>query len=79
MRESCVLCFPKLQLSVEVEVVFSRGTLSPEQQKKVPLSQAKEQEHQVDGERKIVPGSSIWRIVSKRPLEMFIPCFPSML
>ncbi|XP_053505490.1 GPI transamidase component PIG-S [Ictalurus furcatus] len=38
----------QLQLSVEVEVVFSRGTLSPEQQKKVPLSQAKEQEHQVD-------------------------------
>ncbi|XP_072518015.1 GPI transamidase component PIG-S [Salminus brasiliensis] len=39
----------QLQLSVEVEVVFSRGTLSPEQQKKVPLSQTREQEHQVDG------------------------------
>ncbi|MCI4386381.1 hypothetical protein PGIGA_G00061660 [Pangasianodon gigas] len=38
----------QLQLSVEVEVVFSRGTLSPEQQKKVPLSQTREQEHQVD-------------------------------
>ncbi|KAF4077681.1 hypothetical protein AMELA_G00210700 [Ameiurus melas] len=38
----------QLQLSVDVEVVFSRGTLSPEQQKKVPLSQTKEQEHQVD-------------------------------
>ncbi|XP_036444604.1 GPI transamidase component PIG-S [Colossoma macropomum] len=38
----------QLQLSVEVEVVFSRGTLSPEQQKKVPLSQTRQQEHQVD-------------------------------
>ncbi|KAI5096836.1 GPI transamidase component PIG-S, partial [Silurus meridionalis] len=38
----------QLQLSVEVEVVFSRGTLSPEQQKKVPLSQTREQEHQID-------------------------------
>ncbi|KAG5843939.1 GPI transamidase component PIG-S [Anguilla anguilla] len=36
-----------LQLSVEVEVVFSRGTLTPEQQKKIPLTQAREQEHQV--------------------------------
>ncbi|KAL7844567.1 hypothetical protein SRHO_G00231060 [Serrasalmus rhombeus] len=38
----------QLQLSVEVEVVLSRGTLSPEQQKKVPLSQTREQEHQID-------------------------------
>ncbi|KAM9451427.1 GPI transamidase component PIG-S [Clarias gariepinus] len=38
----------QLQLSVDVEVVFSRGTLSPEQQKKVPFSQTREQEHQVD-------------------------------
>ncbi|XP_066502099.1 GPI transamidase component PIG-S [Hoplias malabaricus] len=38
----------QLQLSVDVEVVFSRGTLSPEQQKKVPLSQTREQEHHVD-------------------------------
>ncbi|KAI2651063.1 GPI transamidase component PIG-S [Labeo rohita] len=28
----------QLQLSVDIEVVFSRGTLTPEQQKKVPLS-----------------------------------------
>lgn len=43
------LCL-KLQLSTEVEVVFSRGTLSPELQKKVPLSLTREQEHNVDGE-----------------------------
>lgn len=49
-HDSCVDYFStKLQLSVEVEVVFSRGTLSAEQQKKVPLSQTREQEHQVDG------------------------------
>ncbi|KAG9265777.1 GPI transamidase component PIG-S [Astyanax mexicanus] len=39
----------QLQLSVEIEVVFSRGTLSPELQSKVPLSQTREQENQVDG------------------------------
>nr|XP_055035478.1 GPI transamidase component PIG-S [Misgurnus anguillicaudatus] len=38
----------RLQLSVDVEVVFSRGTLSPEQQKKVPLSHVSEKEHEVD-------------------------------
>lgn len=38
----------QLQLSVDIEVVFSRGTLTPEQQKKVPLSQVNEKEHQVD-------------------------------
>ncbi|KAJ8386244.1 hypothetical protein AAFF_G00175640 [Aldrovandia affinis] len=38
----------QLQLSVEVEVVFSRGTLTPEQQKKLPLTQNREQHHQVD-------------------------------
>ncbi|XP_062867533.1 GPI transamidase component PIG-S [Trichomycterus rosablanca] len=38
----------QLQLSVDVEVVFSRGTLSPEQQKRVPFSQTRESEHQVD-------------------------------
>ncbi|XP_027009141.1 GPI transamidase component PIG-S [Tachysurus fulvidraco] len=43
----------QLQLSVEVEVVFSRGTLSPEQQKKVPLSQTREQEHQVDAKNRL--------------------------
>lgn len=50
-HDCCVDYFStKLQLSVEVEVVFSRGTLSAEQQKKVPLSQTREQEHQVDGQ-----------------------------
>ncbi|XP_067279760.1 GPI transamidase component PIG-S [Pseudorasbora parva] len=38
----------QLQLSVDIEVVFSRGTLTPEQQKKVPLSHVNEKEHQVD-------------------------------
>lgn len=43
-------CPSQLQLSMEVEVVFSRGTLTPEQQKKVPLSQIREEQHQVNGE-----------------------------
>ncbi|XP_051956564.1 GPI transamidase component PIG-S [Xyrauchen texanus] len=38
----------QLQLSVNIEVVFSRGTLTPEQQTKVPLSNVREQEHVVD-------------------------------
>ncbi|XP_051537361.1 GPI transamidase component PIG-S [Myxocyprinus asiaticus] len=38
----------QLQLSVDIEVVFSRGTLTPEQQTKVPLSNVREQEHVVD-------------------------------
>uniref|UniRef100_A0A673M3L8 GPI transamidase component PIG-S n=1 Tax=Sinocyclocheilus rhinocerous TaxID=307959 RepID=A0A673M3L8_9TELE len=41
----------QLQLSVDIEVVFSRGTLTPEQQKKFPLSHVNEKEHQVDGLR----------------------------
>ncbi|ROL50838.1 GPI transamidase component PIG-S [Anabarilius grahami] len=39
----------QLQLSVDIEVVFSRGTLTPELQKKVPLSHVNEKEHQIDG------------------------------
>ncbi|XP_066552081.1 GPI transamidase component PIG-S [Amia ocellicauda] len=39
----------QLQLTVAVEVVFSRGTLTPEQQKKVPLTDTHEKEHSVDG------------------------------
>ncbi|KAF4098265.1 GPI transamidase component PIG-S [Onychostoma macrolepis] len=38
----------QLQLSVDIEVVFSRGTLTPEQQKKFPFSHVNEKEHQVD-------------------------------
>ncbi|KAM3869269.1 GPI transamidase component PIG-S-like [Diretmus argenteus] len=38
----------QLQLSVDVEVVFARGTLAPEQQKKVPLTQTRDEEHTVD-------------------------------
>ncbi|GLD55112.1 GPI transamidase component PIG-S [Lates japonicus] len=38
----------QLQLSADVEVVFARGTLTPEQQKKVPLTQTQDEEHRVD-------------------------------
>ncbi|CAM4670625.1 unnamed protein product [Leuciscus chuanchicus] len=38
----------QLQLSIDIEVVFSRGTLTPEQQKKLPLSHVNEKEHQID-------------------------------
>ncbi|XP_070699697.1 GPI transamidase component PIG-S [Pempheris klunzingeri] len=38
----------QLQLSADVEVVFARGTVTPEQQKKVPLMQTQEEEHTVD-------------------------------
>uniref|UniRef100_A0A7N5ZRJ7 Phosphatidylinositol glycan anchor biosynthesis, class S n=1 Tax=Anabas testudineus TaxID=64144 RepID=A0A7N5ZRJ7_ANATE len=39
----------QLQLSTDVEVVFARGTVTPEQQKKVPLTQTQDDEHTVDG------------------------------
>lgn len=48
---SCV-CVLQLQLSADVEVVFARGTVTPEQQKKVPLTQTREEEHAVDGDVK---------------------------
>lgn len=38
----------QLQLSADVEVVFARGTASPEQQKKFPLTQTKDDEHVID-------------------------------
>ncbi|XP_037603704.1 GPI transamidase component PIG-S [Sebastes umbrosus] len=38
----------QLQLSADVEVVFARGTVTPEQQKKVPLTQTQDEEHTVD-------------------------------
>ncbi|XP_054482139.1 GPI transamidase component PIG-S [Anoplopoma fimbria] len=38
----------QLQLSAEVEVVFARGTVTPEQQKKVPLTRTQDEEHTVD-------------------------------
>ncbi|XP_059912571.1 GPI transamidase component PIG-S [Gadus macrocephalus] len=38
----------QLQLSVDVEVVFSRGTLTPEQQKKVPFTRTQEEAQKVD-------------------------------
>ena len=41
---------PQLQLSVDVEVVFSRGTLMPEQQKKVPFTRTQEEAQKVDGD-----------------------------
>ncbi|KAM8834482.1 GPI transamidase component PIG-S isoform 2-T2 [Synchiropus picturatus] len=39
----------QLQLSAEVEVVFARGTVTPEQQKKFPLTLTKDDEHVIDG------------------------------
>lgn len=33
-----------------MEVVFARGTVTPEQQKKVPLTQTQDEEHTVDGD-----------------------------
>ncbi|XP_076134777.1 GPI transamidase component PIG-S [Alosa pseudoharengus] len=39
-----------LHLTLEVEVVFAQGTLTPDQQQKLPVSQVREQEHHVDGE-----------------------------
>ncbi|XP_074529020.1 GPI transamidase component PIG-S isoform X2 [Halichoeres trimaculatus] len=38
----------QLQLSADVEVVFARGTVTPEQQKKVPLTLTQDDEHIVD-------------------------------
>ncbi|XP_028277328.1 GPI transamidase component PIG-S [Parambassis ranga] len=38
----------QLQLSADVEVVFARGTVTPEQQKKVPLTQTRDEERAVD-------------------------------
>ncbi|XP_072302225.1 GPI transamidase component PIG-S [Eucyclogobius newberryi] len=38
----------QLQLSADVEVVFARGTVTPEQQKKIPLTQTKDDEHVID-------------------------------
>ncbi|KAM9846555.1 GPI transamidase component PIG-S [Aulostomus maculatus] len=40
----------QLQLSADVEVVFARGTVTPEQQKKVPLTQSQEEEVIIDGD-----------------------------
>uniref|UniRef100_A0A671WTA6 Phosphatidylinositol glycan anchor biosynthesis, class S n=1 Tax=Sparus aurata TaxID=8175 RepID=A0A671WTA6_SPAAU len=40
----------QLQLSADVEVVFARGTVTPEQQKKVPLTLTQDDEHVVDGD-----------------------------
>uniref|UniRef100_A0A8C7X628 Phosphatidylinositol glycan anchor biosynthesis, class S n=1 Tax=Oryzias sinensis TaxID=183150 RepID=A0A8C7X628_9TELE len=40
----------QLHLSADVEVVFARGTLTPEQQKKLPLTQTQDEEHAVDGD-----------------------------
>uniref|UniRef100_A0A673A793 Phosphatidylinositol glycan anchor biosynthesis, class S n=1 Tax=Sphaeramia orbicularis TaxID=375764 RepID=A0A673A793_9TELE len=38
----------ELQLSADVEVVFARGTVTPEQQKKIPLTLSQDDEHVVD-------------------------------
>ena len=46
---------PQLQLSVDVEVVFSRGTLTPEQLKKVPFTRMQEEVHKADGDDGVHP------------------------
>ncbi|TNM84885.1 GPI transamidase component PIG-S [Takifugu rubripes] len=38
----------QLQLSADVEVVFARGTVTPEQQKKVPVTQTWDEKHAVN-------------------------------
>ncbi|CDQ87693.1 unnamed protein product [Oncorhynchus mykiss] len=53
LTELCVcrltaLCVLQLQLSVEVEVVFSRGTLTAEHQKKIDPTHTRLEEHPVD-------------------------------
>ncbi|XP_049598753.1 GPI transamidase component PIG-S [Syngnathus scovelli] len=40
----------QLQLSTDVEVVFVRGTLTPEQQKKLPLTRTLDEDHEIDRE-----------------------------
>lgn len=43
--------FFQLKLSADVEVIFARGTVTPEQQKKVPLTRTQEEEHVFNGAR----------------------------
>lgn len=53
MNDDCLpspVCVLQLQLSADVEVVFARGTVAPEQQKKFPLTQTQDEEHTVDGD-----------------------------
>ncbi|CAL9685502.1 unnamed protein product [Knipowitschia caucasica] len=38
----------ELQLSADVEIVFARGTVTPEQQKKIPLTMTKDAENIID-------------------------------
>ncbi len=47
--------FLQLQLSADVEVVFARGTVTPEQQKKVPLTQTQDEKHAIDGDILTLP------------------------
>ncbi|XP_061558422.1 GPI transamidase component PIG-S [Phycodurus eques] len=39
----------QLLLSADIEVVFARGTLMPEQQKKIPVTHTRDEEHAIDG------------------------------
>lgn len=58
--------FLQLQLSADVEVVFARGTVTPGQQKKVPLTQTQDEEHRVDGDSLMLSVSlhedMLWRL-----------------
>uniref|UniRef100_A0A8C2ECU1 Phosphatidylinositol glycan anchor biosynthesis, class S n=1 Tax=Cyprinus carpio TaxID=7962 RepID=A0A8C2ECU1_CYPCA len=53
----------QLQLSVDIEVVFSRGTLTPEQQKKFPLSHVNEKEHQLHHKTEFSCGSVVVYVI----------------
>lgn len=41
--------FSQLLLSADVEVVFARGTLTPEQQKKIPVTHKQDERHDING------------------------------
>ncbi|XP_077361719.1 GPI transamidase component PIG-S isoform X2 [Festucalex cinctus] len=44
----------QLILSADVEVVFARGTLTPEQQKKIPVMHSRDEAHTIDGETSLI-------------------------
>lgn len=70
---SCIVCFLQLQLSADVEVVFARGTVTPEQQKKIPLTQTQDEEHTVDGDLLILSVILCLQKQSNNCLKLF--CF----
>lgn len=59
----------QLQLSADVELVFARGTVTPEQQKKLPLTQTQEKEHVVNGD--VTRTFTTLRFENERPVCSF--------